>query len=84
MIRYSDKRAGQAARVEEMRRPGVFHPAVLGGTAFGMVAFLGLRQAHAYKLYIGTYSDQTLTTNLETKIKYSTIYHVNDPSAIRE
>jgi hypothetical protein len=47
-----------------------------------MVVCLGSRPARAFNLYTGTYSDQSLTINLETEIEYSTIYRVNDPSAI--
>jgi hypothetical protein len=73
---------GLAARDQETRRPRVLRPALLCGTAVGLVAFMGLRPALAYNLYTGTYSDQTLTINLETELEYSTIYRVNDPSVI--
>jgi hypothetical protein len=56
--------------------------ALLAGTAVGMVVCLGSRPARAFNLYTGTYRDQTLTINLETEIEYSTIYRVNDPSAV--
>ncbi len=73
---------GLERRAQERRRLQVFHPALLGGTAVGMVAVLSLHPANAYNLYTGTYNDQTLTINLETELEYSTIYRVNDPSAV--
>jgi hypothetical protein len=60
---------GLAARTKEGRRPRVFYQALLGGTAFGMVAVLASRPANAYSLYTGTFNDQTLTINLETEIE---------------
>jgi hypothetical protein len=71
-----------AWRKEKCRPRRAVHPALLGGTAIGLVAFMGLRPAHAYNVYTGNFSDQTMTINLETEIEYSTIYRVNDPSAV--
>jgi len=71
-----------AARQRARLRPRAFHLALFAGTALGVVAGFAPRPAQAFNLYTGSYQDQTLTINLETELEYSTIYRVNDPSAI--
>jgi hypothetical protein len=71
-----------AARQPQRFRPRAFHLALLGGTALGLASLIGARPAQAFNLYSGTFNDETMTINLETELEYSTIYRVNDPSAI--
>lgn len=55
---------------------------LLALSAAAVLALGAPHAARAMNLYTGTISNQAVTVNLETTVEYSTIYRVNDPSAV--